>query len=151
MRQIAVWLANAGVTLYSGGANGADLAFQAGCDSVGGPKKIFLPWKDFNGSGSPYYEIPPEAFEIAKYIHPAWNNCSNEAKFLHARNVQQVLGKDLDNPVKQVICWTRRGKSVGGTRTAIILAQELDIRVFNLYKPDVREYFERKLKEVANV
>ena len=39
--------------LRSGGASGADTAFERGCDSVGGEKQIFLPWKGFNKSKSP--------------------------------------------------------------------------------------------------
>jgi hypothetical protein len=30
--------------LRSGGANGADAAFESGCDQIQGPKEIYLPW-----------------------------------------------------------------------------------------------------------
>lgn len=38
--------------LRSGAADGADTAFEDGCDIYSGPKEIYLPWKGFNGNGS---------------------------------------------------------------------------------------------------
>jgi len=48
--------------------------------------------------------------------------CSDYAKKLHGRNVKQVLGDDLKTPSDFLLCWTKEGKDVGGTRTAIVLA-----------------------------
>lgn len=47
MRQFAIKLANLGWVLRSGGAPGADSAFEAGCKEVQGRMSIFLPWKGF--------------------------------------------------------------------------------------------------------
>jgi predicted Rossmann fold nucleotide-binding protein DprA/Smf involved in DNA uptake len=41
---IADKLAKKGYVLRSGGADGADLTFEAGCDNSNGLKEIFLPW-----------------------------------------------------------------------------------------------------------
>lgn len=132
MTSTAEHLAKQGWILHSGGADGADTAFEQGCDKVKGLKEIFLPWKGFNGSQSVNYDIPEQAFEIAKEIHPAWIYLKQGGQKLHARNVQQVLGKDLNTPVDLVICWTEGGKSIGGTATAINLAIKHDIKVINL-------------------
>jgi len=133
MREIAVWLASIGWTLRSGGADGADSAFEAGCDFVGGKKEIYLPWKKFNGNSSLLYPPTAAALELASTIHPAWHMCSHGAKLLHGRNCHQVLGQTLDQPVAMVVCWTQGGGISGGTATAMKLAQQNGARVFNLF------------------
>ncbi len=132
MKEIGYFLANKGWTLRSGGADGADSAFEAGCDAAKGKKEIYLPWKSFNGSQSDLYDIPNAAFEKAWEIHPNWLVLKRGAKSLHARNIQQILGKDLDTPTDMIVCWTGGGKLVGGTRTALVLGQSLTIPIINL-------------------
>lgn len=141
MTNIASILYNKGYTLRSGAANGADRAFQAGCPD---PTKrhIYLPWKEFNGDDSPLYGVCPKALEIASKIHPAWQNCREKARLLHARNVYQVLGRDLNNPSKFLICWTEKGEERGGTRTAIKLAQKYDIPVLNFGSIQSKSYMD---------
>lgn len=54
---------------------------------------------------------------------------------MHARNVYQVLGKDLDTPSKMLIAWTkltRKGEPMGGTATAINLAKKFGVEVLHL-------------------
>src|ERR1044072_4305468 len=82
---IAGHLAQINYTLRSGGADGADLAFEKGCDFVKGKKDIYLPWKDFNGNNSPLYNISDEAYDLAATIHPAWFKLRFGARKLHAR------------------------------------------------------------------
>ncbi len=129
---IAADLSNKGYILRSGGADGADLAFEKGSDSALGQKLIYLPWKNFNNNDSLLNTVTKEAFDLASTIHPAWNRCSIGAKKLHARNCYQVLGYDLKTPSEFLICWAKNGEEVGGTRTAIILAKQNNIPVFNL-------------------
>lgn len=136
MRTIAAELAQRGYVLRSGGADGADLAFEQGCDEVQGKKQIYLPWRNFNNNKSALYKIPVEAFHIAAKVHPAWSQLRGVVRRLHARNVLQVLGEDLQTPSKFVICWTLDGACVGGTATAIKLAQQHNIRVINLALED---------------
>ena len=44
MREVGAILARDGWMLRSGGAEGADSAFEAGAKSAGGAREIFLPW-----------------------------------------------------------------------------------------------------------
>lgn len=128
MIEIAKFLATEGYTLRSGGANGPDSWFEEGSM---GHKEIYLPDKGFNKNPSPLYGVCEQALEIASKIHPAWHACRPYARLLHARNVYQVLGKDLNTPSRFLLCWTERGESKGGTRTAIKLAEKYDIPVLN--------------------
>jgi len=128
MTEFAKIMDKKGYILRSGGANGADLAFEKGANH----KEIFLPWKDFNKSTSKLYNINEKSFLIAEKIIPHWNNLSKGAKKLHARNIHQILGLNLDKKSKFVICYTKDGKDVGGTATAIKLARKLNIKIINL-------------------
>src|SRR5690606_1598275 len=77
MGGIASWLASQGYTLRSGGAGGADTAFEMSATK----KEIYRP---------PH--VTTEALALAAQFHPAWDRCSDYAKRLHARNGFQVLG-----------------------------------------------------------
>lgn len=130
MYNIAVLLAKKGYILRSGGADGADSAFEKGCDSVNGKKEIYLPWKGFNNNKSELYKPTQEAFETARANHPRWFYLKDGAQKLHARNSHQILGLDLKSPVKFVICWTQES---GGTEQALRLARNNEIQIINLY------------------
>ena len=134
MTKLAADLARAGWTLRSGAAPGADRAFEKGCDSVGGQKQVFLPWSRFEGSDSEFFAPPPEAYLLAAKAHLKWDKLSGGARALHARNAQQVLGPALDSPSAFVVCWTSNGYTVGGTATAIRLAESRNIPVWNMGK-----------------
>jgi hypothetical protein len=131
MTRIGKLMAEKGWLLRSGSSIGCDVFFEQGCDSANGLKEIYLPWKRFNNSTS--LLIPsPEAFVLAATIHPAWNNLTQGGKKLHARNCCQVLGLDLESPAQLIICWTKDGKEVGGSATALKLARQHNIRIINL-------------------
>jgi hypothetical protein len=121
MGKLAKVLAYNGWTVRSGGAIGADRAFEAGAIAVGGGREIYFA-RDANAA----------AMEMASKIHPAWNKCNDYVKKLHARNCFQVLGKDLKTPSSFLVCWTPDGADVGGTRTAIVLARNNNIEVINM-------------------
>ena len=125
--RVATYLSGIGGILRSGGADGADLAFENGTAR----KQIFLPWKGFNNNSSEFYTPSPESFALASTVHPAWERCSEAVKKLHARNTQQVLGPVLNTPSAFLICYTTGGQPIGGTATAIRLAQQHNIPVFN--------------------
>lgn len=136
---IAKILAMRNCTLRSGGADGADLMFEKGCRVIDERlMEIYLPWKGFNDNPSKLYldnidkDIVEKAREIARNFHPAWNRLSDAAKKLMTRNTFQILGINLDNPVKFVICWTKDGKDSGGTGQAIRIARSRGIPVYNL-------------------
>lgn len=136
MEDLANQFQNKGYILRSGGAAGADTAFEKGADPH---MQIFIPWNGFSGRRL-IYRIPEKAFEIASRYHPAWPYLKDPVRALMARNVMQVLGPNLDMPSEFVICWTpdgcythqKRTKETGGTGLAISVASENGIPVFNL-------------------
>lgn len=133
MTEIAIVLEKLHYTLRSGGAGGADLAFERGAKQR---KHIYLPWAGFNGSQSPLYGVCQSAIDMALTIHPAPDLLRKREKalLLHSRNCYQVLGKTLDIPSEFLVCWTENAQLVGGTRTAIVLAERNKIPVLNLGK-----------------
>lgn len=143
MTELGRLLAEQHFILRSGHADGADNAFENGCDISNGKKEIYLPWKGFNKAENGIYNIPDEAYEIAKRFHPAWDRLSEPAKKLMARNSCQVLGKDLKTPCNFVICYTPNGKKTGGTRQAIDIAEYCHIPVLNLGAYRVNEFWDR--------
>lgn len=133
-------LAKAGCTCRSGGAEGADTAFETGLDRVAGKKEIYLPWRGFNHNKSSLFGVTDAALAIATGVHPRWTVLSDAAKKMHGRNVYQVMGGNLSAPSEFLICWTpdgletekERTRQSGGTATAVVLAQRKGIPVFNL-------------------
>lgn len=134
-----------GWLLRSGGAPGADTAFEVGVPapytnySTAGKKykiydrkEIFLPWELFNGNESKLFAITPKALKMAEEFHPAWNKLTAQGKLLHARNSHQLFGRNMDKPVKCVVCWTPGGKGGGGTGQAIRIANAHGIPVFDM-------------------
>lgn len=153
MTDIAKHLGERGYVLRSGAADGADSAFEEGADSVAKRpdgeavhshdtgsylghwwrhKEIYLPKRGFNNHTSVHYDQSGVAVDMAKEIHPNWAACSDFARRAHARNVHQVLGQLLNQPSEFLVCWTPGGKAVGGTRTAIKVAERNGIEVINL-------------------
>lgn len=149
---IAFYLANGfNMILVSGGASGADSFFEEGCDAAKGRKEIWLPHRGFNGH---YNDLLPseDAYVVASRYVPHWKHCKGFARNAHARNCHQVLGADLLTPVKFVICWTPMGEVVGGTATALRIAQDHEIPILNLGTPGcdtdiISEFLERNCNE----
>lgn len=137
-------LAKRNYTLRSGAADGADSAFERGCDLSNGKKEIFLPWQGFNKSQSEFYFISQKAYDLAKSFHPMWNKCNYVARKFHARNCYQVLGFDLETPTSFIICYTENGSGGGGTGQALRIAKHHNIPIFDLGKykelPDLTEF-----------
>lgn len=144
--------AKQGLTLRSGGADGADTAFERGCDLGGGSKIIYIPWNGFNGRRKHErgvtcgYTTAAEA--MASRYHPNWSACSQGARGLHARNCYQVLGVTLADPVTHVVCWTKGGSGKGGTGQAIRLAHDNGIPVFDMGAPHIADYIRHAIHEV---
>jgi hypothetical protein len=142
IQNVASVLGKQGWVLRSGGADGADSAFEAGCDAVQGSKKIYIPWDGFNGRHQDGQSVltldqgdRDGAMDLVKEVHPAYGMLSRGALALHARNAYQVLGLCLDAPSKFLLCYApsdKYGVPKGGTRTAWMLAQMFDIPCFNL-------------------
>lgn len=148
-KRIASELAIKGYTLRSGGAKGADQAFELGCDMECGFKEIYLPWIGFEGSNSELYDITDEAMFVASEFHPYWNNLTQGARKLQARNGYQVLGYEFDEPSKFIICYTRGGKGNGGTGQAIRIAKAYAIPVFDFGNEDAEDKLREYLKMIG--
>lgn len=139
MMAAGYYLSERGLILRSGGADGADRAFEM--STPGDKREIYLPWRGFNNNWSPIYDIPKLAFDLAKKYHPMGGRLHGPVLKLMARNSQQVLGMHLDHPVKFVLCWTKdgadgvkrwTGPKTGGTGQAIRIAAANGIPVVNL-------------------
>lgn len=141
MIETAQILGHYGWTLRSGGAPGADVAFEIGADSVQGAKEIYLPWAGFNENRSNRYQITDAALDLAASYHPGWHHCNHIARKFHARNGYQVLGQDLKTPSRVVVCWTRGAKGGGGTGQAIRIARANEIPVHDLGDPKIENLY----------
>lgn len=138
------WLAQiwgeSGWVLRSGGAKGADTAFEIGCDLGLGPKEIFRS-----------ADCTDEALKHAAQYHPNWPACGKWARKLHGRNSLIILGERLNDPVDFVVCWTPNGELTGGTAQGIRVAQANDIPVYNIGDQDTYDaiipYFESIIDE----
>lgn len=130
MAKIAANLSSLGYKLRTGDAKGADHAFRFGANKN---------CETFTAS-----DCTPEAMAISSQYHGAWHRCSDYAKRLHGRNAFQILGRSLNQPSSFLICWTQDGAcshqersiSTGGTGTAISIASENNIPIFNLSRPN---------------
>lgn len=155
MEDIAKELCLSGFELYSGGAEGADRAFEKGAISGFFNEEnkqtkvatIFIPWE---GHSSPIsstctiYLVPgddrfDEAAEEISDIVPWFDSMSYGAKKRHARNVWQVLGASKQCRSQFVVYWTPgdpKGGPTGGTRTAVLLAQRYGIPTYHVGDPE---------------
>jgi hypothetical protein len=126
IEQIAIFLKSLGFILRSGGAKGADSAFESG---AGDQKEIFYA-----------SDATQESIDLAARYHPVFHKLPEYVQKLHGRNSFQVLGKDLKTPSNFLICWTKdgcknhktRSSKTGGTGTAISIASENNISIYNL-------------------
>ncbi len=119
MTKVASKLYDSDYMLVSGGAGGADQAFELGSGLY---NEIIYP-----------RDATFEAMVIASNFHPNWEAVIRKnAEPYHGRNVMIILGRDLVTPVDFVVCWTRDGKLTGGTALGIRVAEAYNIPVYNL-------------------
>lgn len=136
MERISARLDQKGYCLRSGGARGADTAFERHSTR----KEIF----------TTKGHIPLWCDVFVEHFHPnpdALRAKGEGSVALMARNSMQILGRSGDCPVDFVICWTKGGKVVGGTGQAIKIAEHFGIKVFNLCKSEDVSELKRLLKE----
>lgn len=143
MERTAEKLAVNGWHLRSGGARGADQAFEVGakyaCDS-------------YRPDPNRYdQDVWAAATDLAAQVHPAWRNCSPYARRLHTRNVFQIIGHEAEaNPSRFVLCWTPDAcedgtdttQATGGTGQALRIAHYYGVPIFNLANPATRQRIE---------
>jgi uncharacterized protein YeaO (DUF488 family) len=135
MESIAALLEEKGFVLRSGGAKGADSAFEKGVKNSS-MKEIF-------------YASDCEDWclkEVSRYVpsnRPPLEKMKSYTQKLLGRNMKQILGARGDKPVDFVVCWTSDGKDSGGTGYGLRCAKEHGIAVYNLFnKEDRKEFYE---------
>lgn len=136
--RIANYLVAKGYFLYSGGADGADKAFEESCRGYG---LKFLPWPGFNMvQYSKIYSTvihSDESMESVMKYHPAPHVLSEAARKLMSRNYYQIHGFGDLPKVDFVVCCAdpirnSNGEVKGGTGQAVRIALDLNIPVFNI-------------------
>lgn len=141
MTRLARRLGELGFILRSGGAKGADRAFEKGATL----KEIFY-----------VNDATILSINVTQIYHPAWDCIPEWAKKLHGRNAMQVLGRNLDQHVKFVLCWTADGaqcteeitRKTGGTGQAIRIATAYKIPVFNLKRKNAVNKLSKLIKKI---
>jgi hypothetical protein len=167
LEEYAVELLTLGYHGVSGGAPGPDTAlsnaiYRMSVDT-GYPGAefgtIWLPDHHFNGfahgdlggacrNAMLERTIRNEAARLARDIHGGWHNLTRFMRQLHARNVYQILGPELNEPVEFVLCsayTTRSGVVKGGTATAVKIAKMHGVPVINLLDKDGFDEIDKKL------
>ena len=155
MADLAETLGHSGCALSTGGADGADRAFETGALRTDGPVTVHAPWSGYNGyrpgrepgsdidvrvprptdtvRGDPYADL-------ARRHHPAWERCGSGARALFVRNVAILAGALADDgaalPVRAVVAYTPNGvatgRDAGGTGHTLRVAAELGIPAVNV-------------------
>ena len=157
-----------GYTLLSGGANGMDIAFQKGCQSVNGKMNIILPYNGFRNNYKSekdgiylFKDLPQniqtECDSVCAQLHPVWNKIGHTASAVYLkRDVCQVRGINLDIKSDFILCYTEDGvedgtkttRQTGGTAMAMRIATPEGIPIFNLYHKDALNRLSIHLKEL---
>ena len=145
MRFLADKLEDAGWLLRSGGASGADSAFESGVKSYTN-RCIYLPGPSFNGKapGKGCFDstvLPgwKHALMTVDEFHPNPSALSDFVRKLMARNAMQVFGPTMESPAEMIIAWTLDGEIIGGTGQALRMAEGCGIKVYNLGNPETLE------------
>lgn len=137
MTKLAATLEEDGWILRSGGATGADSAFERGTSK----SEIWYPDNSYSNN-NPNHRVldydDVDAFNSIEKYHPAPHRLIPYAKLLMARNYRQIVGVDGINS-SFVVCWTSDGGASGGTGQAIRIANDFGIPVFNYYNMTTEE------------
>ena len=92
--------------LRSGGAKGADSAFEAGVLST--RTEISLPLDD----------LPIWTDVFTDFFHPNPSALTGYVRKLMNRNAMQILGRWGDTPADFVVCWTKKRESFWWNRAS---------------------------------
>ena len=134
MTEIALYISEYDWTLRSGGADGADTAFEMGSTN----KEIYLPWQAFNnrrsdlflfgknvnsGVAQSYAEKVWETRYNEGQVKVPWDSLKEITKKFMIRNIFQLFGQQMNDISKLIFCWTQDGLASGGTGMAIRTAE----------------------------
>ncbi|MCL2769342.1 MAG: hypothetical protein FWD42_04445 [Solirubrobacterales bacterium] len=151
LEQTAAVLGRQGWVLRTGMSPGADQAFYRGALQARGEVELYLPWPGFEqgargvgerGAVRVWEQATDGARELAARFHPGWEELDRDTRSKRARDVHQVLGRDLATPVRMVVCWTEDGgidgasARSGGTGQALRVAHSGAIPVINLARQE---------------
>lgn len=140
IRFIAGKLEKDGYILRSGGAQGADKAFEQGVKELKN-QIIFQPKENLPEWTNVWKEFIPKDLENVSFLP--------YTKQLMQRNMMILLGEDGKSPVEFVICWTKpnikyEDSRIGGTGYALRAALKYNIPIFNLNKKaEIQKLIER--------
>jgi hypothetical protein len=157
MRRISVALYAQGFALSSGDAEGADTAFYEGAllsphfHTLGA--RIYLAW---NGVRNRYHDPKNYFFDASKFAtwetansialeaRGSWEGMGRGGIAMHTRNVFQIMGACLTDPVRSIVYWGKpvgkTEKVKGGTNTALQLAIKCGVKNrINLYTEEGME------------
>ncbi len=131
MRYLAHNLAQMGYTLNTGGAFGADEAFRLGAIQGKGKVELYLPWRRFNNHSGGIYNYRDFEYDVAAEHHPNWIACSTGTRKLMTRNAAMILSQCNHSPLAFAVCWTKNGKTIGGSGHTIRVAKAEKVIVYN--------------------
>ncbi len=139
MTALGYYFASHDFVLRSGGADGADVAFEMGVE---------LYCEDNNIKSKTEYkeiyttrdDIPPWTDVFTELFHPNPGALKDYSRKLMNRNACQILGLDGRLVCEFVVCWTKDGKDTGGTGQAIRIANFYNIPVYNLKRNEDKQY-----------
>lgn len=145
MTKLGRAIAERGAGIRSGNAIRADQAWESGAWGAGGAVESYTVKYKRGVDCIPLQDLPcnivQQAREIAQQHYARWPRVDQYIRDLMARNVFQVLGRDLAHPSQALLCWAQdpvidRGRIVdvtGGTGLAVRLASTHQIPVLNLH------------------
>lgn len=137
MTKVARHLERSGYLLRSGGARGADTAFELGVTNMYN-KQIYVAERNSVYTSNVFDELPIEiqrkTHKLVKSIYPAVTKRTEFVQKLHCRNAMILLGQNLESPVDFVVCWTEMSQEIGGTGVAVKIAREFDIPIINMFQ-----------------
>lgn len=177
MYRIGKELESLGYTGQSGGAPGADKAFEganqpwekddgtvAGTKEFTKSKANVTRWAQYDkGRNAPTNMVVFKATDsndtvrkIAREIHPKKQDLSEKDGLnLHARNTFQVFGKNLDTPVDFVLFYAKEQKGSirpeGGTGQAVEMARLKGIPTINMANSDWKEQLDKVLSSKGDI
>lgn len=150
MIEISLYMNDWNWILRSGGAAGADTAFEMGTNK----KEIYLPWKNFRDNPSSLYlfsssvnsgsaiAMAEKVWDLrykAGNVKVKWNSLKDVTKKFMIRNIFQIFGAEVNNLSRMIFCWTKDGEASGGTGMAIFTAEMFNKAQYNKVEKGIRE------------
>ena len=138
-----------GYTSRTGGMEGLDNVIEKTVNRT----ELVIPWKGFSDKYSKNYYNTKESLVIARMFHSSFDGLKPAIQAFLAKNVRQILGKDLKSAVMFLICWTEdavedaKYKTVktGNMGHVISIATARRIPIFNFQNLDAEERLYRFL------